>query len=120
MAGLMISGELNRWIVGMAVASEAAAQVGKRRWQAATDVMFDRSQAYVHVISGELKASGYAEADVDGSDLHGMVIYEADHAMPEHDRGGEHAYLQLAANDTMELFEQALPGIWRDVVMAWR
>lgn len=94
---------------------------GRLVWKQATDVMFDRSQQYAHVLTGENKASGEAEVDSEGpTTLVGRITYDSDHAIYEENRGGEHAFLGRAWEATEATFARALPLAWKAVVESWK
>lgn len=80
-----------------------------RMWQIAGDVMFDKSQQKVHVLSGDLKSSGRpAETKVEGLTVVAEIAYEAEHALFEFSRGGDHDALTRAFEETLKVFEKTL------------
>lgn len=112
----------------MLVAPVTASVVGQRRWKQATEAMFDASQEVVHVITGNLKASGRIEVTPELGAVVGEVAYGGevgidrfvDYAEYEAARGGEHDYLLRAFLETEDQFMEAMGGIWDDVVVTWR
>jgi len=115
-----ISVELDRWIQGFGALEAELLQRGRDSWQQAVDSLFDYSQEYVHVLSGELKASGEKRVVAEGDRLVGEVEYDTPYAIYEHARGGSHSFLQLAYLRTYERFERALPRAFEAVVQSWR
>lgn len=115
--------ELTGWKRGFEKLPVEIAVAGTEMWKAATDVLFDRSQQYVHVITGDLKSSGTSRTYIaEGSQLVGEVSYgndQVDYAQYEEDRGGEHAYLQRAWLDSQTTFDTMLPGLWGRLTATW-
>lgn len=116
---IKISANWMRWEAGMGNLGREVSDRGRTVWNAATDVMFDRSQQYAHVLSGDNKASGSAETVVEGTDLIGRITYDSDHAIYEEARGGEHAYIGRAWEATETMFRESLPKAWEEVVKSW-
>ena len=120
-AVVTITPNFEKWIVGMDRLPIELEGVVERPWRAAADVMFDRSQQYVHVITGELKSSGKAAAvKVGPGEVTAEIEYDAPYAIYEEQRGGSHAYLTRAFQSTSDLFEHALPKAWEELVATWR
>lgn len=117
---IKISPNYEKWIRGFNHAEAEMHVAGQRRWEQATDVFFDRTQANVHILSGDLKDSGDAEVEVNAGELIGRITYDTDYAIYEEARGGSHAYIAQGWEATEEVFAQALPEAWEDVVMTWR
>lgn len=110
---------LDRWIRGLdqlGEPDEAAEEV----WRQVTDVMFDRSQARVHILTGDLKASGRSETRREGDRIVGEIEYDADHAIYEFRRGGKHDALGLAFKETYEMFRAALGQALEAQVREWK
>lgn len=117
---IRVSANWKAWERGLGSLGQAMGDRGRTIWQQATDVMFDRSQQYAHVLSGDNKESGSAETVVDGNDLVGRITYDSDHAIYEEARGGEHAYLGRAWEATQSTFERAMPKAWKEITESWR
>lgn len=119
-----VSANYKRWIAGFAHLDQEAAEAAQTAWEAATDVFFDRSQQYVHVLSGDLKRSGQAEVQVTKGSLVGRLSYgndgDVDYAIYEEERGGTHAYLTRAWEATEAQFSRAFPEAWGKVVAGWK
>lgn len=95
-----------KWISGL-----ASLKAPEESWAAAADIMFDYSQEYVHVITGNLKASGRVETHADAGSVVAAVVYGGgvvDYSLTEERRGGSHAYLTRAWQSTEEVFQGAL------------
>lgn len=120
-AHIEISPQFDRWIRGFGDLPVELEEEVRRPWQQAADVMFDRSQQFVHVLSGRLKASGKeAEVSIGQGDVTATIEYDAPYAIYEQARGGAHAFLSRAFESTSDLFEEALPQAWERLVATWR
>jgi hypothetical protein len=115
-----VSSQWTRWERGMGSLSTAMRTEGRRRWQAVTDVMFDRSQGYAHVLSGENKASGSSDTTATATELVGTIEYDSDHAIYEEARGGSHAFIGRAWEATEADFRRTMPETWEAVVNSWK
>lgn len=115
-----VSAEWKAWERGFGSVGPALRSEGRRRWQAVTDVMFDRSQQYAHVLSGDNKASGSASTTATSDELVGTIEYDSDHAIFEENRGGEHAFIGRAWEATEADFRRTMPETWEAVVKSWR
>lgn len=115
-----VSAQWSRWERGMGSLGAGMREEGRRRWRAVTDTMFDRSQQYAHVLSGDNKSSGSYEVEAGPTQLTGTITYDSDHAIYEEARGGEHAYIGRAYEATEAEFSRALPETWEAVVQSWR
>lgn len=118
--GLRIEGPLDEWIEGLDQFAEDMERESADLWHGAVKAMFDRSQEVVHVQTGELKASGEFEVEVVDGEVVASVEYHAEHAVYEHARGGDHAFLQRAWEDTADEFEDRLEETFDRVVNRWR
>lgn len=117
---ITISPEMGRWERGFARMPIEAAAAALPGWQAAADVMFDKSQQFVHVISGDLKsACDGPTMSVDRGSLVAEILYDTDYAIYEHARGGDHAWLDRAYEATSRQFEQALGEAFERLVRLW-
>jgi hypothetical protein len=111
-AHIRISGELDEWIGKFTRLAAKPADVFEERWSDATRHMFDRSQAAVQVITGDLKASGWWDVEREPTSVEGTVAYDAPYAWYEHARGGDHAFLQQAWLASEDQFQEALAAGW--------
>jgi hypothetical protein len=81
-------------------------------WRQATEVMYGRTQEVVHVISGELKASGRFGTTRGRTQIIGEVTYGGtpgcDYAIFETRRGGSHDFLTRGFVAATRTFRSAL------------
>lgn len=117
---IKISANYERWIRGFDNVGLEVQVAGERRWKQATEVLYDRTQSFVHVLSGDLKDSGDVEMEMGAGQLIGRVAYDMPYAAAEEARGGSHAYLARGWQATENVFARALPEAWGDVVATWR
>lgn len=110
---IRVSPELEGWIDDFEELSSL--EPSRLAWERATRMMYRRSQEVVHVITGELKASGSYEMAGDGDDIEGRVVYTAPQALFEELLGGDHAFLTRAHEDTQDKFDDAMMASWRRV-----
>ena len=115
-----VSANYDRWVSGFGNLKREAIERGKQTWETATEVFFDRTQEYAHVVTGEMKASGHAEVDIDADGLVGVVAYDSDHAVFEERRGGSHALITRGWEATSKMFEESFPQVWSQIVESWR
>ena len=116
-----ISPEWVRWIRGFDRLPVEIMREVAEPWKQAADVMFDRSQQYAHVLTGENKASGVPpEITFEALQVVATIEYTSDHAIYEERRGGSHAFLTRAFVATERLFESAMPEAWERLVASWR
>ena len=91
-------------------------------WHLANEQFYDRTQEYVHVVSGALKSSGREEVGLDGARVVATVEYgneDVPYAQIEIDRGGEHDFMGRAWEDSQEVFQDIFGGSWNRVVASW-
>lgn len=112
--------ELDDWAEGFEHLERDLTKALLLEWQTAADVMYEYSQEFAHVLSGEMKASsegpvvsvpdpGTVAAEITygpWENIHGHEIKP--YAEYEHNRGGEHAFLTLAFNAAERDFGDAL------------
>jgi hypothetical protein len=114
---------LDRWIAGFeATAKSRPSEEALLRWGQATEEMYDRSQEYVHIITGDLFLSGERDTAKSGWRLVGTVSYggpEAPYAEYEFGRGGDHDALLRAYVATHDTFEKTLAVIMEEEVQRW-
>lgn len=101
-----ISREFDDWTRSFDQADDLTAQ--QAVWAAATDVLFDATQQVVHVVTGNLKASGSSSTMIAGPLVVGVIEYDADYAMDEIMRGGTHDFMQRGLEQVEGLFQGAL------------
>jgi len=116
-----ISRQWDEWIRGMrAIGMTFPAELAQE-WQLAADLMYDRSQQYVHVITGQLKGSGVPpRMSMERGNVVAEVEYTAPYAAFEERRGGTHSFLQRAYTDVEGEFTRALGRGFDRVVRRWR
>lgn len=125
---IVVPDQYERWIAGFQTMPVVMARAIESQWAIATDLLLDRSQDAIHVISGDLKTSGRADSRLEGTTVVGEVTYGGvmgtegmvDYAMEEEDRGGEHAYLALGWSQAESAFSKAMPVAWSEVIAGWR
>jgi hypothetical protein len=115
-------GELAEWISGFNTLGRALREPTLIGWGAATEVFFSRTQEYVHILSGDLLASGtYRVFALGGAEtIVGEVKYgggTVKYALIEEHRGGSHAYLSRGWEATQREFEFVLPGAFRTTLL---
>jgi hypothetical protein len=118
---IQVSGAFDAWIDGLGAIEREMVIAAATPWKAAADVFFDRTQQFVHVLTGDLKASGQrAEIKHDFAALVAEVVYDSDHAIYELRRGGTHDFYGRALESTNDLFERALGQGFERMVATWR
>jgi len=76
------------------------------------DAAFDLTQVRVHVITGQLKASGsVVPVLIDGDEVSGGIEYSAPYASYEMGRGGEHDFLTPAVEMVTSEVEEMIGRI---------
>jgi len=114
-----VSARWQRWGAGFGHIGREFGSPAERAWEQATETMFDFSQQYAHVVTGEMKGSGSFEVDATGREVTGRVVYDSDHAIFEEERGGSHAFLTRAWESTEREFSESMPRAWEAVVDSW-
>lgn len=118
---IQISRDWDRWIREFGQMAVTLPQEFVDEWQLAADLMYDRSQQYVHVITGQLKASGKPPVmSREGRNVVAAVEYTAPYAAYEERRGDTHGFLQRAYTDVESEFRSALGRGFDRVVRRWR
>lgn len=115
-----VSPSWNRWVNGFNTIEREAQNAARTEFQQAGEVFFARSQQFVHVLSGDLLASGSIEIVATGGEVVARLTYDTDYAIYENARGGSHAFIDRAWEATEQTFADALPGAWSKVVSSWR
>jgi hypothetical protein len=124
---LVVPTDLDIWQAGFTLLPEELVLAAAAQWEIATDLFFDNTQQVVHVITGDLKASGRSSVSVDGQTVVGEIVYGdvdglhgfVDYAQFEEDRGGDHAYLARGWEASQSKFEAAMGLAWSSVVAGW-
>lgn len=114
-------GELAEWISGFDQLGRNLREPTLVGWGVATEVFFSRTQEYVHVLSGDLLASGsYRVFALGGAGtIVGEVKYgggKVKYALIEEHRGGSHAYMSRGWEATQKEFELVLPHAYSTVL----
>jgi hypothetical protein len=118
---IVVPREFRAWTRGFAVLPAEAAAVAQETFDLALDVYYGATQEVVHVITGHLKASGHVEKMASlGTSIEGAVVYDAEYAQIENDRGGTHAFMDIGWERAQSTFDAVLPAAWVTVVNSWR
>lgn len=107
--------ELAQWVAGFDGMGQKVRAAGLIHWQVATEVFFSATQEFVHILSGDLLATGKQRvfAFEGGKRIIGEVQYGSSkvvYALIENNRGGDHAFLVKGWEQTKEQFSAALVG----------
>jgi hypothetical protein len=111
--------EIRRWARGMRDFEGNLIDAAMVHWHAAADVMFGRSQEYVHIVSGNLKSSGRSRVVKLMHSVYCEIIYggaDVVYAQIEEDRGGDHAFLSRAFEATESTFSASMTAIFNDAM----
>lgn len=117
MIRVTVSREFDVWLASFARAADISVEA-KVEWQQAMDILYGRSQELVHVVSGNLKASGRTDVVTEGLNVVGSLVYgdeTVDYALAEISRGGSHDYLTPAMTATQGMFEMAMIEVQKRV-----
>lgn len=117
---IVVPREFIAWRDGFERLPDDAATEGVRQLRVATDLFFSKTQQFVHVLSGDLKASGDSAVVREGDEVHGEVEYTEPYAQIEEDRGGEHAYMSRGWEAAADAYETAMGRVWSEVVGGWQ
>jgi hypothetical protein len=117
---VIVPREIAVWERGFRYLAGEVAARGVPTWQAATEVFFEATQRYVHVITGQLKASGRMAVRAEGDQIVGEVAYEAHYAVYEFRRGGAHDALTRGWETAEATYRTAMGELWTEVVASWR
>ena len=113
-ARIEISPEFDRWVNGMDRLSRQD-PLALQRWNESVRSLYEAADRVVHVITGDLKRPGHVNVRITQDELIGEVIYDTDYAIYEHARGGEHAFLDRAWEETSREFEQFFDTMFTEV-----
>ena len=116
---IAVTSQLDKWLLHLSQMDGEFGEEAMRHWKAANDVFYDKTQQYVHVDSGDLKASAKREYEQDRGEVTAYLMYEADYAIYEEKRGGSHAYMTRGWNATEEMFAEAMPLAFESLVKKW-
>jgi hypothetical protein len=117
---ITVTGNYDRWIRGFEALPAQVRRASVREFDQANREFFEATQDVVHVITGELKRSGTGEVRTVGPDVVATVEYDAEYAIYEEARGGEHAFMTRGWEATEHLFADAMPEAFQNVVASWR
>lgn len=120
---IVVPRQFEAWERGFAHIVDDTAREALVQLQVATDLFFDATQRFVHIVSGALKATGEAVVVRDGDQVVGEVKYgdeDVVYAQIEEDRGGEHAYMSRGWEVAAGAYEQAMGRVWSEVVAGWQ
>ena len=115
-----VTGEFDAWLDGFKELSRGPSFEMEQRFERAAEFWYDESQFYVHVVTGRLKASGEVEVEKRGSRLFATLMYDTPYAIYEYERGGDHAWFDLAWATSEGEFQQALVDGWAETVESWK
>lgn len=104
---IQVSHELQDWMDSLAAAGQPNPEAALA-WHAGVEVFFGATQDVVHVVTGNLKRSGHASVVIAGPEIVGTVAYDAEYAMDEILRGGDHDFMQRGFEQVQGVFESAL------------
>ena len=88
--------DVDHWIDGAARFERQWQSLAEGKAEPVAERGFRVADAQVHVISGQLKASGRYFVEKDGNEVQIVLAYEAPYAIYEFGRGGEHDALTPA------------------------
>jgi hypothetical protein len=107
-AQIVHDGQFDRWVEGLADMDSVEPEAVEI-WEQATEYFYGRTQEAVHILTGDLKASGEYEIEPNGTTVEGVVSYgneDVDYAIYELRRGGDHDFLNGAFADTEDHFKE--------------
>lgn len=116
-----VSRELQGWIDGLSDMERARARpelIGA--WKVAGELMLDRTQQHVHVDTGDLKSSGSLSMFDESDGVVAEITYDAEYAIYENARGGDHAFMDRGFEESRDTFERALARGLEQVITSWR
>jgi hypothetical protein len=119
---ITVSRNFQRWSLGARTLPGGFLGVNRPYWELANEAFYDKTQEYVHVITGRLKASGVEEVHLEGARVVATVTYggpEVPYAQYEIDRGGDHDFLGRAWEASQGMFEAIFGQTWNRAVTAW-
>lgn len=125
---VVVPAQFEAWVSGFQSMPGDFMRVAEDHWAVAMDLFFDRTQDAIHIVSGDLKASGRSAVRREGNNIVGELTYGGvmgtkgmvDYAMEEEDRGGEHAYISIGWQQAQASFDRAMPMMWEEVIAGWR
>lgn len=109
-----VSDDLAKWVNGLS--DFEIGDPALEQWQQVADVFFERTQRFVHIISGDLKTSGKEEVSVDRKTVNADTTYggvfgtrgPVDYAVYELANGGAHDFFTRALTSTASEFQDGL------------
>jgi len=121
MAKFELDIEIDHWINGAAHFRQKWADLAVTDIDKAMQTAFRIADQRVHVITGYLKSTGRYETNVvDDGEIEGRLIYEADYAIYEFGRGGEHDAMTPAVMEISDQFLVAMIDAAEATVRTWR
>lgn len=114
-ATIKVPKEFAQWIAGFEQLGEQAQEVGLLHWRVATDIFFDRTQQFVHVLTSNLKSSGRSSVRVSNGRVTGTLRYggaNVRYAIIEEERGGDHAYLSRGWEASQATFQKTMGQVF--------
>jgi hypothetical protein len=120
---IIVPKQWQRWSLGARAMKGGFLGPGNRQfWELANEFFYAETQRLVHVISGDLKASGREEVHLEGVRVVGAVAYgdeQVVYAQYEIDRGGDHDFMGRAWEQSQATFQAVFGKSWDRVVAAW-
>lgn len=109
-----VSEDLERWVRGLTDFGLDSAALDE--WYQANDAFFERTQRFVHILSGDLKRSGTMDVEIEGKTLVGATTYggtqgtegPVDYAIYELAAGGSHDFIGRALASSTDLFRDGV------------
>lgn len=115
---------IDSWIAGAARFGGEYGQTVQPEFDKVTKRLYDLTQDRVHVISGELKASGEMISSAERSglgieSLEGGVRYTSEHGFWEMHRGGEHDFLTEPLTEVIDDYTKVFDLAFKAVLSGW-
>lgn len=119
---IKVSSNWDRWIRGFDQLAPEVVQAANTDLRAVWETFFYRSQDRVHILTGALLGSGRLDVRQSGTEVVFEVTYgneSVPYAEYEHRRGGSHAFLTLAWQETEGEFSQEFGKLFDNIVAKW-
>lgn len=128
---MAVPDEFDRWIDGFEDMDREIVGHVLTEWQTASDVMYEFTQEFAHVLTGEMKASseGAIVSVVDSAVVEAEITYGPwetirgakidPYAAYEIGRGGTHDFMRRGFLAAERTFKAALPRAFDALVESW-
>lgn len=116
---------IDGWIRGAGRFGGAYGQTLQPEFDRITGRLYEMTQQRVHVISGELKASGTVvptiaqRSSLGIESLDGGVVYTSEHGFWEMNRGGEHDFITEPLNEVVPEYLGAMDLSFKATLSGW-